>query len=469
MTKKIALILIGVALLMATLVMSSEPVREKCYAEVGSYLIDGISDQALARTLNGDLKAAKNLYMIVLVVQEKTLGLSDVNLAKTLNNLSSVCLSMRELEQAAKFSERALQILKNRYSEYDPVFIDSYLRLAQIYDRQGDIERSLQCIERACSLGACGFVSRETRFGPGSYIANERLFCTVPTLIAKKDFSGAEQVIKRLAACEYEMFGDTRELQYDLQLLSELFKASHRSLEAQKLMDLLSSGAKLTRRNLEPYMLPKPLHKDLLFHPILKSMAGHGLDGIRLPDSAFYRLNGAVFTGNVQSYKLRQFFERSEVDALESFCTRVVGLSKSQVEALAGRPKFKGGQVSCWSFSRPDEDVWVYRLGYLRLAAHLTFANDKCIQSKVCTAYEDHRFQEWRASEMVRWAQGKSMSQILKALGLPYCCGDWGQPPGPTGPAMARTFHFDSGPSTYAALTIKNGVCTAGSVGPPDR
>lgn len=447
---------VGTLLLVAALLLLPEP---------SQFLAGRLNEQALELELSGEDAQAKALLMCVLKLQEKNLGVNHADIAKCLDELSSVCVSLGELDQAEVFSQRALKIRESRYGKSDPELTDTYLNLARIYCKQGASSKAVPFLEKAWALGATVLVPKETRFGAGSYIATERLYFSVSTLLSDKKYAEAQPVIKRLVACHYGMFGDEIDVRRDLNLYCEFLELTNGNGEAEKLKVLLSSGNKLTRHDLEPYMLSQPNPADLIYHPILKSMAGHGLEGIDLPSSAFRRLNGAVFP-NLMLYKLREFFGRAETDALECFCVRVKGLSKSQIETLAGKPMFQGGRVGCWSFSKLDEDIWVYRLGYLESAARLTFANDRCILSKVCTSDEDFSFQEWRAAQMVRWAQGKTLAQILSEFGLPkYCRNVMNRDVSPTDHFVLETIDYDTGPGTLATLTIKRGVCTAGSVG----
>ncbi|MDQ5933991.1 MAG: hypothetical protein QG574_1289 [Cyanobacteriota bacterium erpe_2018_sw_21hr_WHONDRS-SW48-000092_B_bin.40] len=436
-----------------------------CFGANNSYLVDCLNVRALELELSGEDRAAETLHLRALKLQEKDFGANSLEVAKCLDGLSFVCVSLGEFDRAESFSQRALKIRVSRYGLRDPELANTYVTLAEIYCKRGDADKALLLLEKVAALGPAGLTLRETRFGASSYMATERLYSSVSTLLSRKKYAEAEQTIKRLVACHYEMFGDETDVRSDLKLLVELLQSTDANSEAQKLRVLMESGKKLTRLDLKPYMLARPNQDDLIYHPILKSVAGHGLEGGDLPNSVFHKLNGCVYPTGVMSFQLRRWFGRSESDAAERFCLRVSGLSKDQVEQLAGKPLFRGGQISCWGSSRPGEDTWLYRLGYTEKAIRLTFAHNQCIESKVCNEQEDDQFQKWRAEQIVRWAHGKTVQQLLTEYGLPssYRHVSRHEVP-PVDRPVLEAIGYYTGPSTSVSLTIKRGICTAGDI-----
>lgn len=436
-----------------------------CFGADNSYLVDRLNERALELELNGEDRAAEILYLRLLKLQEKHFGANSIEVAKCLDGLSLVCVSLAEFDRAADFSQRALKIRASLYGLRDPELANTYVTLAEIYCKQGIAEKALPFFEKAVALGPAALIPRESRFGAASYMATERLYFSVSTLLARKKYAEAEQALKRLVACHYEMFGDETDVRSDLKLFVELLQSTDTSGQAQKLTALMESGKKLTRLDLKPYMLSRPNLADLMYHPILNSIAGHGLEGGDLPNSIFHKLNGCIYPTGVMSYQLLRWFGRAESDACEQFCQRVRGLSKDQVEQLAGKPMFKGGLIDCWSSSRPPEDTWVYRLGYLENATRLTFAQNRCIESKVCNEQEDDQFQKWRAEQIVRWARGKTLQQLVTEYGLPSSYRHVSkQEEPPLDHPVLEAIDYYTGPSTAVSLTIRRGICTTGDV-----
>ncbi len=436
-----------------------------CFGANNSYLVDCLNEQALELELNGEDRAAKTLHLRVLKLQEQDFGANSIEVAKCLDRLSFVCLSLGEFDRAESFSQRALKIRVSRYGVRDPELANTYVTLAEIYCKLGDADKALPLLEKVAALGPAGLTPRDTRFGANSYMATERLYSSVSTLLSRKKYAEAEQAIKRLVACHYEMFGDETDVRSDLKLFVELLQSTDANREAQKLRALMESSKKLTRLDLKPYMFSRPNPADLIYHPILKSVAGHGLEGGDLPNSVFHKLNGCVYPTGLMSYQLSRWFGRAESDAAERLCRRVRGLSKDQVEQLAGKPVFRGGQISCWNRSQPGEDTWLYRLGYTEKATRLTFAQDRCIESTVCTGQEDDQFQKWRAEQIVRWASGKTVQQLLTEYGLPSSYRHVSkQEEPPVEHPVLEAIGYYTGPSTSVSLTIKRGICTGGDV-----
>lgn len=449
----------GTALLVAALFVLPGP---------SQFIADRLNEQALELELSKEDVPAKALLMCVLKLQEKNFGLNHINVAKCLDRLSLVCVSSGELDQAEVFSQRALKIRlsqdRNHYPDRD--LQANYMNLVEICCKQGAYDRAQAFLARAGTLTHNNFHA-EVALPSGMKCNPSGIFYdSAEALIAQRKFAEAENDLKRLVAAESYLYGDNFEVRSDLRLYVGLFNGMSKPLEAKRVQALVDSPGELSAQDLAPYMNAKPNPDDLFYHPILKSVAGHGLDGIVLPESVYRQLNGCVYPASLMRSHLSTYFAKAELEALSRFCVVAKGKSKREIQKLVGKPELELGQVGCWSSSKPGDENWVYRLGYLQQAADLTFVNNRCVDSRVLTGKEDCHFQNWRAKHIVSWSSGKTVPEILKEYGWSGLSAySKGTALNPDHAPVIETLSYSTGSYTDATLTIKHGVCTSGSVG----
>lgn len=96
------------------------------------------------------------------------------------------------------------------------------------------------------------------------------------------------------------------------------------------------------------------------YHPLLKVKAGHGLNGKRLDNTTLKALNKyrrpdiRSMPKNIEDpYAWSAYFELAEFEAAKQFCAKINGLSKKQVEEIAGQPTYRGGGLPGWKWLKP--------------------------------------------------------------------------------------------------------------------
>ncbi len=201
-----------------------------------------------------------------------------------------------------------------------------------------------------------------------------------------------------------------------------------------------------------------PIDRDTILHPILHSRAGHGLEGVKPDISVYQKLN------NFHSYSMcdwQTYFHEAERDAAAEFCKLVIGESKHDVEKLGGQPGYRGGPAPCWRIFGSEDDVWVYRFGGTCAAARLLFQNGRCRDATLCSDAEQYKFDNWQASEICRYAKGKTVAEILKQIKAPSQIADHANNEEDTTQGQkSKTLLFEIGRGLAVKLTITNGLCT---------
>lgn len=418
--------------------------------------------------LAGTLLLAAGALWLSLGGSAKNSRLNGSEVAKSLDRLSSLCLSVGDLDRAEVFSQSAASIRmsqdRNRYP--DPGLQANFMNLVEICCMKGEYDRAERFLAKAGTLSFNRLLPEVTQSSGAKYDPSEAVYFNAKRMIVLRRFADAERELKRLLAAESYLYGDNFEVRSGLRLYVELFYAMSKPLEAKKVQALVDSKATLSAQDLAPYVAAKPNPDDFFYHPILKSLAGHGLERDDLPGSVYRSLNGCVYPISLYRSKLSTYFRKAELDALARFCVAAKGKSKRDIEELAGKPELRLGQVGLWSSSKPGEENWIYRLGYLEQAANLTFVDDRCIASRVLTLDEDLDFQHWRAEQIVSWSRGKTVPEILKEFGS---SGLYAYSKGsallPASEPVLETLGYSTGSSTSASLTIKHGVCTESSLG----
>ncbi len=201
----------------------------------------------------------------------------------------------------------------------------------------------------------------------------------------------------------------------------------------------------------------------LLLHPILLTAPEQGLNGKKLEASIFRQLNTQkVLT--LRLYDVERYYRKAESEAAWQFCELVIFRSKQYVESIAGRPRYRGGRLVCWSKSAPGEDIWLYTFGQCQIPIKLVFKNGLCQQATEYSYTDDLAYQDWRAKQICRFAKGKTVKQILAHEGKPESFHH--APKISVLPIDSKPYSmsYETGLSTVAILTIENQRCTNAKV-----
>lgn len=201
----------------------------------------------------------------------------------------------------------------------------------------------------------------------------------------------------------------------------------------------------------------------MLLHPVLLTAPEQGLNGKKLEASIFRQLN----TQKVLTLRLNdveRYYRKAESEAAWQFCELVIFRSKKYVESIAGRPRYRGGRLVCWSNSAPGEDIWLYAFGQCQIPIKLVFKNGLCQQATEYSYTDDLAYQDWRAKQICRFAEGKTVKQILAHEGKPESFHH--APKISVSPIDSKphSMSYETGISTVAMLTIENQRCTKAKV-----
>lgn len=201
----------------------------------------------------------------------------------------------------------------------------------------------------------------------------------------------------------------------------------------------------------------------MLLHPILLTAPEQGLNGKKLEASIFRQLNTQkVLT--LRLYDVERYYRKAESEAAWQFCELVRFRSKKYVESIAGRPRYRGGRLVCWSNSAPGEDIWLYTFGQCQIPIKLVFKKGLCQQATEYSYPDDLVYQNWRAKQICSFAEGKTVKQILAHEGKPD---SFHYDPKVLVSLIGSKSHmmsYETGLNTVAMLTIENQRCTKAKV-----
>jgi len=199
------------------------------------------------------------------------------------------------------------------------------------------------------------------------------------------------------------------------------------------------------------------------FHPILFTLPEHGLNGKKLEASIFRQLNTQkVLT--LRLYDVERYYRKAECEAAWQFCELVRFRSKEYIESIAGRPRYRGGRLVCWSNSAPGDDIWLYTFGQCQIPIKLVFKNGLCQQATEYSYTDDLVYQNWRAKQICRFAEGKTVKQILAHEGKPESFHHDPKISVPPIDTKPHSMSYETGLNTVAILTIENQRCTKAKV-----
>lgn len=187
------------------------------------------------------------------------------------------------------------------------------------------------------------------------------------------------------------------------------------------------------------------------------------MNGKKLEASTFRKLNTQkVLTHSL--YYVERYYRKAESEAAWQFCEFVRFKSKNYIESIAGRPRYRGGRLVCWSNSAPGEDIWLYTFGQCQIPIKLVFKNGLCQQATEYSYPDDLVYQNWRAKQICSFAEGKTVKQILAHEGKPD---SFHHDPKASVSLIGSKSHmmsYETGLNTVAMLTIENQRCTKAKV-----
>lgn len=198
-------------------------------------------------------------------------------------------------------------------------------------------------------------------------------------------------------------------------------------------------------------------------HPVLLTLPGKGLGGKRLDASTFRQLSAQKTLTHYLSIT-EKYYGTAEREAAGQFCHLVPGKSKQYVETIAGRPRYRGGRVSCWPSSKQGEDIWLYSIGQTQVPVKLIFHNGLCSKAALYGYRDDFEFQQWRAKQICDFAVGKTVKQILAYDDQPHSSsGKFDKAVSPLN-KECQTIIYETGLGTSVVLAIENQKCTKANI-----
>lgn len=198
--------------------------------------------------------------------------------------------------------------------------------------------------------------------------------------------------------------------------------------------------------------------KDTILHPTLRTLGSHGLEGRSLTSTDYKGLNNLRVNPQMGD-EFYQYFKRVETEAAQLLCRQVRGLPRDKVEELAGKPSYKGGRVDCFAF-KPNQDIWVYRIGACDIPVRVVFAGNNCSDADICPEADDRNYQAWRADNICKDCKWKTVTAILEKQGAPTAAkDDSGNDTSPLENQLSETLIYETGDQSCAELKIKCGVC----------
>lgn len=199
-------------------------------------------------------------------------------------------------------------------------------------------------------------------------------------------------------------------------------------------------------------------------HPILNTKPETGLKNQAVTASQFKNLNNYNPGKNESPYIRWEWFQKSEKEASDQFCARVLNLKKAQICALGGPPRFIGSSLPCWTWTKSAGELWLYGFGATNQIIWLQFEKDKCIRSRHASYVESLSFETWKAHQIKEFAIHKTVQEILKKEGLPTYSRNKANSDVDPLSLQCHSLLYLTGNATAAELIIVNGVCTEAGV-----
>lgn len=279
----------------------------------------------------------------------------------------------------------------------------------------GDLASTVALEERA-------FKIEEKLEGNHYYNKEGDLYRLRELFIKTGDYASAEKYCRRLIALSEDIYGiNSSNVADSLDSLAGILKRVGRMGEAKaaeskaQAIEEGNLNGDITTKEKSIIKPANPQAVDKVLHPVLNSRAGHDLEGKQLKGTIFKELSALTQVANVNHHSIwTTYFRAAEEEAAQQFCLMTKGMTKSQVEACAGPPRFRGGKVDCWK-CKPGEDIWLYAFGEKCVPVSLAFRHDICVEAKRHSDDLDREYQIWRADQFIKFAKGKSTEQIIDA------------------------------------------------------
>lgn len=157
-------------------------------------------------------------------------------------------------------------------------------------------------------------------------------------------------------------------------------------------------------------------------HPILGIKAGSSISEKKVDNSMFSKLNRYEVPEHLpldESVNWSSYFSRGETETAWLLCKKVLGLSKKQVESLAGAPTFKFSKRKGAPL-KSNHEFWLYNFGHSWTRLVFEFQGDECIRADddltIWGLKKSFALVDWRMSNIKNFAIGKTEQEITREL-----------------------------------------------------
>lgn len=273
---------------------------------------------------------------------------------------------------------------------------------------------------------------------------------------------------------EEREYGPTHDrVRMDLNQLAKIYQRMGDQPESKKIetrINAIPTARRHSMDDLDNFYTPDPdqpkvatlkIDQDTILHPVLKTWAGHGLEG-KIPAKSVYKKLNEYRCHGMMLCDWGSYFDPAEKDATRQFCKEIIGRSKYEVEQLGGAPSYKGGPGPSRAFCAFEDDFWIYRFGGHSEMARVIFRYGRCHDAALCSWKENNQFNEWRSEDIATYSPGKSKTAILEHAGPPD-----GEQAGSnsllmnlvTKPPSQETLHYSIGLREAINLEMRDGIC----------
>ncbi len=178
----------------------------------------------------------------------------------------------------------------------------------------------------------------------------------------------------------------------------------------------ISASVANWEKEFEDRIFPKDV-PDVKYHPLLKVLPNQKLQKGKLENRIYRKLKNYRTIGFHAAWE--RGFGQVEVEASERFCATAIGKNEQDIFNLAGAPLYKGHNIPGWLCAKTGNDIWLYRFGGTNVRVRAIFKNHKCIICEIYDDADDFNFSRWREKEIMEFAPGKTIQQIITREGIP--------------------------------------------------
>jgi hypothetical protein len=107
----------------------------------------------MIKNQQGVYTEAIEFYEKSLIINQKILSPTDLNLTSSYNNIGGVYYNMGEYSKALSYYEKALEIRQKTLPPNHPDMATSYNNIGAVYDSMDEYSKALSCCERAVDIG----------------------------------------------------------------------------------------------------------------------------------------------------------------------------------------------------------------------------------------------------------------------------------------------------------------------------